>query len=66
MDDMRAIMQDELRQAVAGLMPPPAAAPAPTAAILHAIVAHVATNSPIVDAPPANSNNAGGPTFECC
>ena len=50
MDDMKVMIQDELRQALAGLMPPlaPAAAVAPVA------------NPPIVDAPPANNNNAGG------
>ena len=51
MDDMKAIMQDELRQALAGLMLPPAA--------VHAAVAAVA-NPPVVDAPPTNNDNAGG------
>ena len=59
MDDMKAIMQEELRQALAGLMPPPAPAaanlPAPAAA-----VAPVAANPPAVDAQPANNDNAGG------
>ena len=54
MDDMKAMMQEELRQALAGLMPPqaPAAAnlPAPAAAV----------NPPVVDAPPANNDNVGG------
>ena len=47
---MKAMMQEELRQALAGLMPPltPAAAIPPAA------------NSPIVNAPLANNNNAGG------
>ena len=57
MDDMKAMMQEELRQALAGLMPPPApavAANAPTA------VAPAAANPPAGDAPPANNNNAGG------
>ena len=44
MDDMKVMMQEELRQALAGLMPPPAPA----------------ANPPIVDAPPANNDNAGG------
>ena len=48
MDDMKAMMQDELRQALAGLMPPPA----PAAAIPPAVVAPVIANPPIVDAPP--------------
>ena len=49
MDDMRAIMQDELRQALAGLMPSPVAAPAAAAA-----------NPLIMDASPTNNNNDGG------
>ena len=57
MDDMKVIMHDELRQALAGLMPPPPLAPA---AIPPIVVAPVATNPPIVDAPPANNDNAGG------
>ena len=48
MDDMRAMMQDELRQALAGLLPPPAA------------VAPAAANPSVVDAQPANNDNAGG------
>ena len=56
MDDMKAMMQDELRQALAGLMPPQA----PTAANPPAAVVAPAINPPIVDAPPANNNNAGG------
>ena len=59
MDDMRAIMQDELRQALAGLMPPPTAAPMPAAAISLAVVAPT-TNPLIIDAPPANNDNVGG------
>ena len=55
MDDMKAMMQNELRQALAELMPPLA----PTAVIPPADVTPVA-NPPIVDAPPANNNNAGG------
>ena len=53
MDDMKAMMQNELRQALAELMP------APAAAIPPAAVAPIA-NPPVVDAPPANNNNAGG------
>ena len=54
---MKAMMQDELRQALAGLMPPPA----PTAAAIPpaAIVAPTA-NPPAVDAPPVNNDDAGG------
>ena len=59
MDDMKAMMQEELRQALAGRMPPPAPAaanlPAPAAA-----VAPVTTNPPAGDAPPVNNDNAGG------
>ena len=56
MDDMKAIMQDELRQALARLMPPPA----PAAANPPAVVAAPPANPPIMDAPPANNDNAGG------
>ena len=48
MDDMRAMMQDELRQALVGLLPPPTA------------VAPAAANPPAVDAQPVNHDNAGG------
>ena len=52
MDDMKAMMQDELRQALAGLMPPPAPATAnPPVAVVAPTV-----NPPAVDAPPANNN----------
>ena len=54
MNDMKAMMQEELRQALAGLMPPPAPA-----------AIHIA-NPLVVNAPPANNNNARGETFECC
>ena len=43
MEDMKAMMQNELRQALAELMLTPAA-----------------VIPPVVDAPPANNNNAGG------
>ena len=55
MDDMKAMMQNELRQALAGLMPPPAAAPA-----LDAAIPPVAANPPVMDASPTNNDNAGG------
>ena len=58
MDDMRAMIQDELRQALAGLLPPPATAPASAAIIPPATV-----NPPIEDAPPANNDNIGGQPF---
>ena len=57
LDVMKAMMQEELRQALARLMRAPAAAanlPAPAAA------APIAANPPMVDAPPANNNNVGG------
>ena len=58
LDDMKAMMQDELRQALAGLMLPPAPVAAnPPAATA---VAPVAANPPVVDAPPINNNNARG------
>ena len=50
MDDMKAMMQDELRQALAGLMPP----------LAHATAIPPVANPLIVDAPPANNNNIGG------
>ena len=53
-DDMKAMMQNELRQALARLMPPLAS----VAAIPPTAVAPIA-NPPIVDAPPLNNNNAG-------
>ena len=55
MDDMKAMMQNKLRQALVELMPPLA----PSAAIPPIAVAPVA-NQPVVDAPPVNNNNAGG------
>ena len=55
MDDMKAMMQNELRQALAEMMPPLA----PVAAIPPATVAPIA-NPPIVDASPFNNNNVGG------
>ena len=57
MDDMKAMMQEELRQALAGLVPPPAPAVAnPPVAVAIA----PAVNPPAVDAPPANNDNVGG------
>ena len=56
LDDMKAMMQDELRQALAGLMPPPA----PVAANPPAAAVAPAANPPVMDAPPANNDNAGG------
>ena len=53
MDDMKAMMQNKLRQALAELTL------APAIAIPPASIAPVA-NPPIVDAPPTNNNNAGG------
>ena len=56
MGDMKAMMQEELRQALAGLMPPPA----PAAVNLPTAVVAPIVNPPVVDAPPANNNNARG------
>ena len=55
MDDIKAMMQEELRQALVGLIPPLA----PAAAIPPNVVAPIA-NPPIMDVPPANNNNARG------
>ena len=54
-DDMKAMMQNELRQALTELMPPLA----PTATIPPVAVAPIA-NPPIMDAPLANNNNVVG------
>ena len=56
MDDMKAMMQEELRQALARLVPQPA----PTAANPPATVVAPTINPPVVDAPPTNNDNAGG------
>ena len=56
---MKAMMQEELRQALAGLMPPPAP-PAVANLPAPAAVAPIAVNPPAVDAPPTNNDNAGG------
>ena len=55
MDDMKVMMQNELREALAELIPPLA----PAAAIPPITVAPIA-NPPVVDAPSVNNNNAGG------
>ena len=51
---MKAMMQEELRQALDGLMPSPAPAANPPAAVAPT------TNPPTGDALPANNDNAGG------
>ena len=59
MDDMKAMMQDALRQALAGLMPPPA--PATTANLsTTAATALVSANPPAVNASPADNDNTRG------
>ena len=58
MDDMKAMMQEELRQALAGLVPPPA--PAVANPPVAAAVAPIVANPPVVDALPANNDNVGG------
>ena len=60
MDDIRAIIQDELRQALTGLLPPLVAASSPTVAIPPTVIPPVAANPPVMDAPPANNNNDEG------
>ena len=55
MDDMKEMMQNKLRQSLAGLMPPLA----PAAVVPPTVVAPIA-NPPVVDAPPANNNNTRG------
>ena len=55
MDDMKAMIQNEMRQALAELMP----SLAPAAAIPPAAVAPIA-NPPVMDASPVNNNNAEG------
>ena len=56
---MKVMIQDELRQTLAGLMPPPTAALASTVAILPVVVAPV-VNPPVMVAPPTNNDNARG------
>ena len=58
MDDMKAIIQDELRYALAGLILPPA--PAAAITLTAAITPTTVANLPILDAPPTNNDNAGG------
>ena len=41
-------------------MPPPTAAPTPGVTIPLAAIAPATANPPVVDAPPANNDNAGG------
>ena len=53
MDDMRAMMQNELRQTLAGLVLPTATIP-PVAILIPA------ANLPVVEDPPANNDNIGG------
>ena len=60
MDDMKAMMQEELRQALAGLMPPPAPPAAANLPAPAAVAAPAAANPPAGDAPPVNNDNAGG------
>ena len=57
---MKAMTQNELRQALAELMPPPVVVPALGAAIPPTAITPVAANLPVVDAPPTNNDNAGG------
>ena len=50
-DDMKAMMQEELRQVLTGLMPLSASTTA---------IPPVIANPPIMDAPPDNHDNTGG------
>ena len=59
-NNVRVIIQDKLKQALARLMLPPATVPTPTAAILPTVVAPIIVNPPVVDAPHANNDNVGG------
>ena len=58
MDDMKAMMQNELIQTLAGLIPPISLVP--STAIPPAAVAIVTANQHIVDAPHSNNDNARG------
>ena len=57
LDDMKAMMQEELRQPLARLIPPPEPADSIPPAV---VIPSVAANPPIVNTPPANNDNAGG------
>ena len=54
-DNIKAMMQNKLRQALVELMPPLA----PAAVIPPTTVIPVA-NPPVMDTPPTNNNNTGG------
>ena len=60
MDDMKVMIWDELRQALAGLMPPPVVAPTSAAAIPPTVVTLITANPPALDAPLINNDNAEG------
>ena len=53
-------MQDELRQTLSRLLPPPAAIVAPTVEVAPTAIPPTAINPPIEDAPPTNNNNVTG------
>ena len=71
MNNLRAMIQDELKQALNGLIPLPTvemthvAKPTPTilptvTANVPAVVPPAVVNPPVVDAPPASNDNVGG------
>ena len=74
MNNLRAMIQDELKRALNGLIPLPTVEMTPVANIVQptptispAVTAHVpavvppaVVNPPVVDASPARNNNAGG------
>ena len=64
MDDMRAMMQDELRHALSGLLPPHAATVAPAVELVLAVVPPIAPS--VMGDLPTNNDNAGEATNECC
>ena len=70
MDDLRVMIKDELRQALARLIPLPTTEMTPaTTTILPApiaIPAPAAALSPNVETPLANNDNANEATFQCC
>ena len=60
MDDMRAMMQDELRQALSGLLPPLATTIVPAVELALVAISPVTANPYVEDVPPANNDNIEG------
>ena len=74
MNNLRAMIQDELKQALNGLIPLLASEMTPVATIspaifspipthVLAVVPHAIVNPPIMDAPSVSNDNAGGQPF---